>query len=506
MRNAVTISRGSSSVRSSRREASSRRGRCRDAAASSSRSSAPTVSGRWRRIAASRRSSRQTSSTRSGSRATVCTSPAMRSSRRRSTALRFARRSLRASDGARVSVDLSAWTRIREYGPVRFRELLERLAPDVIFANEAEWEIVGAAYGLAPTAVVKRGARGVLVLGEERVELPAARRSRSSMRRAPAMHWPRAFSSAAPSLRSRPPPAASASSERCRDRRLRRGARGFGGRRARDDADRARLSCRRRRRRRARVGASRARGRRRPRDDRRARRRDPGRAHGGRADTFRRRARARLGRAISRRASCRARSVRRQSAERSRCAAPPASGSWGPAGSAACTAAFPHPHRTCQPTSASSLARRRSSSRLESSRCSTSRRRSSSSSHWACRCSASARTSCRSSIRRTAARRSGTRRVRRTRLREWRGVHWDLGGGGLLLARPPDRSLDDVEPLIEEALAEAERRGVTGQAVTPFVLSFLHERSEGRTLAANRELVVANAGLAAEVAVASASA
>ena len=85
-------------------------------------------------------------------------------------------------------------------------------------------------------------------------------------------------------------------------------------------------------------------------------------------------------------------------------------------------------------------------------------------------------------------------------------VHWELGGGGLLLARPPDRSLDGVEPLIEEALAEAERRGVTGQAVTPFVLSFLHERSEGRTLAANRELVVANAGLAAEVAVASASA
>ena len=36
-------------------------------------------------------------------------------------------------------------------------------------------------------------------------------------------------------------------------------------------------------------------------------------------------------------------------------------------------------------------------------------------------------------------------------------AHWDLGGGGLLLARPPDRSLDDVEPLIEEALAEAER-------------------------------------------------
>jgi pseudouridine-5'-phosphate glycosidase len=56
--------------------------------------------------------------------------------------------------------------------------------------------------------------------------------------------------------------------------------------------------------------------------------------------------------------------------------------------------------------------------------------------------------------------------------------------------------------LIEEALAEADRRSVSGQAVTPFVLAFLHERSGGRTLDANRELVAANAGLAAEVAVA----
>ena len=82
------------------------------------------------------------------------------------------------------------------------------------------------------------------------------------------------------------------------------------------------------------------------------------------------------------------------------------------------------------------------------------------------------------------------------------GSHWELGGGGLLLAQPPPTSLDDVEPLIEEALAQAERQGVRGQAVTPFVLALLHQRSEGRTLAANRELVVANARLAAEVAVA----
>jgi pseudouridine-5'-phosphate glycosidase len=79
-------------------------------------------------------------------------------------------------------------------------------------------------------------------------------------------------------------------------------------------------------------------------------------------------------------------------------------------------------------------------------------------------------------------------------------AHWQLGGRGLLLAQAPPTSLDDVEPLIEQALADAGRQGVTGQAVTPFVLSFLHERSERRTLAVNRELVVANAGLASEVA------
>src|SRR5207302_7368179 len=80
--------------------------------------------------------------------------------------------------------------------------------------------------------------------------------------------------------------------------------------------------------------------------------------------------------------------------------------------------------------------------------------------------------------------------------------HWELGRGGLLLAQPPPTSLEEVESLLEAALAEAERQQVRGQAVTPFVLAFLHERSGGRTLAANRELVVANARLAAEVAVA----
>jgi pseudouridine-5'-phosphate glycosidase len=81
-------------------------------------------------------------------------------------------------------------------------------------------------------------------------------------------------------------------------------------------------------------------------------------------------------------------------------------------------------------------------------------------------------------------------------------AHWDLGGYGIFVARPPDESLDDVEPLIEDALRAAEERGLRGQGVTPFVLQFLHERSGGRTLAANRDLVVQNARLAGEIAVA----
>ena len=82
-------------------------------------------------------------------------------------------------------------------------------------------------------------------------------------------------------------------------------------------------------------------------------------------------------------------------------------------------------------------------------------------------------------------------------------AHRQLGRpGGLVLARAPDPSLEDVEPLIEEAVRRADEAGVHGQAITPFVLSYLHETSGGRTLEVNRELVAANASLAAEVAVA----
>jgi pseudouridine-5'-phosphate glycosidase len=79
-------------------------------------------------------------------------------------------------------------------------------------------------------------------------------------------------------------------------------------------------------------------------------------------------------------------------------------------------------------------------------------------------------------------------------------AHWELGGGGLLLGRPPDEPLDDVEPLIEAALGAALEQGVSGQAVTPFVLAYLHRESGGRTQRANKDLVAQNARLAGEIA------
>jgi pseudouridine-5'-phosphate glycosidase len=79
-------------------------------------------------------------------------------------------------------------------------------------------------------------------------------------------------------------------------------------------------------------------------------------------------------------------------------------------------------------------------------------------------------------------------------------AHWQLGGGGLLVGRPPDQSLDDIEPLIAEALDRAASEGVSGQALTPFVLDRLHRESGGRTLRANRDLIVGNARLAGELA------
>ena len=65
---------------------------------------------------------------------------------------------------------------------------------------------------------------------------------------------------------------------------------------------------------------------------------------------------------------------------------------------------------------------------------------------------------------------------------------------------------DVVADAVRACEVEATSRGVRGKDVTPFLLSCLAERTEGRSLRANLALLESNAGLAAEVASALANA
>ena len=70
----------------------------------------------------------------------------------------------------RLSVDLSSTAVLNEYGVARFRALLGRLQPQIVFGTEAEVDLIGEFGGtdLAGTdLVVKLGARGVRAGGGE---------------------------------------------------------------------------------------------------------------------------------------------------------------------------------------------------------------------------------------------------------------------------------------------------------------------------------------------------
>jgi len=81
-------------------------------------------------------------------------------------------------------------------------------------------------------------------------------------------------------------------------------------------------------------------------------------------------------------------------------------------------------------------------------------------------------------------------------------AHWTVQtSGGLILGRPPADGLE-LDDLIGQAVEAVRSRGITGQAVTPAVLTEIEELSDGRSVAVNQRLIADNAGLAAEVAVA----
>ena len=79
-----------------------------------------------------------------------------------------------------------------------------------------------------------------------------------------------------------------------------------------------------------------------------------------------------------------------------------------------------------------------------------------------------------------------------------------LGLGGVLVVQPPpaEQAIPnaDVEEWTATALGEAAAEGVTGGAVTPFLLERVSALSGGRALSANIALLVENAKLAASIA------
>jgi pseudouridylate synthase len=69
---------------------------------------------------------------------------------------------------------------------------------------------------------------------------------------------------------------------------------------------------------------------------------------------------------------------------------------------------------------------------------------------------------------------------------------------------PPEEQLDPAlhDRVLAEGLIAAEAAGMQGKDVTPFLLDYLAEETQGSSLDANVRLILRNAGLAAELAVA----
>jgi pseudouridine-5'-phosphate glycosidase len=84
----------------------------------------------------------------------------------------------------------------------------------------------------------------------------------------------------------------------------------------------------------------------------------------------------------------------------------------------------------------------------------------------------------------------------------------ELGTDGrAVVVANPLSSEEQLDPelhdrVLSDGLMAADREGVAGKEVTPFLLDFLHRGTAGESLAANLRLVVRNAALAAEVAAA----
>jgi len=77
-------------------------------------------------------------------------------------------------------------------------------------------------------------------------------------------------------------------------------------------------------------------------------------------------------------------------------------------------------------------------------------------------------------------------------------------GGGIIIANPiPEEyalSIEYTNKMIEEAVRAAEKEGIKGKKLTPYLLNKIKELSGGKSLQANIELVKDNARVAAKIA------
>jgi pseudouridine-5'-phosphate glycosidase len=84
-------------------------------------------------------------------------------------------------------------------------------------------------------------------------------------------------------------------------------------------------------------------------------------------------------------------------------------------------------------------------------------------------------------------------------------IQADLEMGGVLIANPiPEADAwepEAIEAFISQALADADAKGISGKATTPFLLQRIFELTEGKSLVSNISLVKNNARVAAEIAV-----
>jgi pseudouridine-5'-phosphate glycosidase len=80
----------------------------------------------------------------------------------------------------------------------------------------------------------------------------------------------------------------------------------------------------------------------------------------------------------------------------------------------------------------------------------------------------------------------------------------DVGGTGVVIANPLPEN-DQLDPALHDetlatGLSMMEAQGITGKAVTPFLLAHFHSATKGASLAVNVRIILRNAALAAQIA------